>query len=443
MENFTNILSALQAILPTQLLAPSRSALAAKLGTPRTTLYRIMDGKFKEGAMQNLLSQLDEQLNVNVTSLLRMEAAINNERDFTKLIKPECDLQDPEWPYKVIFDFVSHDYSSFSPDFRNGVLNQILPWERRDPMTFFNMLAYFYINRTDVKFYTPGKTHKERCAAVMEELGMRLIERFPSNGLAAGIVFAYSKTDFYNMESQTLWSLVQNISTMLKTFASPLDATESECNFRLLQGLSVRSYWKGKDPDKVFLLWLQPGRKPATGHYELFSIDRHSGAPKGIASLFLLTEEILSIFIKETYNALMGLYQKDGDRLSFQWEKEGDDPMETGNSLTLLSPANSQSLRELDRSLSDDALTREMARSEGFDYDFAMQPADVILSRQELTIVLKDGSRHSIAIATAPFLSTVTPGETIMVVRHLADDDVYVVWPQLRQSLPFNLFKKI
>ncbi len=441
MENFTNILSALQAILPTQLLAPSLKALADTLGTPRSIFYRIKNGNVGEGAMQNLLSQLNERLYVGVNSLLRMEAAINNVRDFTKLIRPECDLTDPDWPYKVILDFVSHDYSSFSPEFRNGTLNQILPWERQDPMTFFNMLAYFYVKTSDVKFYTPGKTHKERCAEVMERLGMRLVEKFPSNGLAAGIVLSYSTTDFYNMESQTLWSLVQNISTMLKTFACPLDTTDSECNFRRLSGLLVRSYWKGKDPDKVFLLWLQPGRKPATGHYELFSIDRRSEVAKGIASLFLLSEEILSIFIKETYNSQRGLYHADGSSLSFKWEREGEDPLGTGNSLTLLSPAKSQSLRELDRSITDDTLLREMARSEGYDYDFAMQPADVILSRRELTIVLKDGSSHSIDIASAPFLTTITPCETIMVVRQLDDNEIYVVWPQLRQSLPLKLFK--
>lgn len=440
MENFDNVLAALQAVLRTQLLAPSWNALALKLGIARSIFYRIDKGTANQSAVQNLLNLLNEHLYIDSTSLLQMEAAITNVSDFTRIIKPEMNLDHPEWQFQVILAFILHYYSHFSPDFRNGILQNILHLERTDPRAFFNMLAYFYITSCDIKFYKKNLTHKERCAAVIEPLGKKLIDIFPSNGFAAGIALNYSLSDILNAESKTLWSLVGTISSMLQAFASPLNTSEQDCNYRLLPGLSNRSYWKGKDPDQILLLWLRPGREPATGHYELFAIDPHSKKPQGIASLFLLNEEFAAVFIKSSKNSQMALYSFEDETLFFSWEDPNDDPMQTGNKLTLLSLTDSQSLRELDRSITEDSLIREMARSEGFDYDFAMQPEDVIISRNKLILTLKNGKSYEIDIDFAPFLSKLTPQENIMVCRQISDDRVFVIWPQIRQSIPLDLF---
>ncbi len=136
----------------------------------------------------------------------------------------------------------------------------------------------------------------------------------------------------------------------------------------------------------------------------------------------------------------MALYSFNDDILSFSWEDPNDDPMHIGNTLRLLSIADSQSLRKLDHSLTDDSLIREMARSEGFDYDFAMQPEDVIISRTKLILTLKNGKSYEIDIDFAPFLRNLTPQENIMVCRQLSDDRVFVIWPQIRQSIPLDLF---
>ncbi len=114
--------------------------------------------------------------------------------------------------------------------------------------------------------------------------------------------------------------------------------------------------------------------------------------------------------------------------------------MQTGNKLTLVSLTNSQSLRELDRSITENSLILEMARSEGFDFDFAMQPEEVILSRTKLTVLLKNGKSYEIDIDFAPFLRNLTPKENIMVCRQLSDNRVFVIWPQIRQSIPLDLF---
>lgn len=444
MENYQNILQTLQTVLPTELLAPSMSALAKTLGySGRNSLYRVLKGEAGTTSIDGLLNRLEKHLNADVATLLRMEAAIRNATDFNRIIKPEFKQDYPAWQYQAILAFIVHDYSNFSPDFQNGNLRQILLFEHSDPRAFYNMLAWFYINALAPKFYDRNKTHRERCAAIMEPLGERLKAIFPENGMGVSAAYAYSISDVYNAEAQNLWSLVESMATMLQAFASPIGTTENDCRCRLLPGIPHRSYWKGSDPDKVLLMWIRPGRERATGHYELFSICRQSGAIKGIASIFFLSEDIASVFTKRDSNTQMTVYSHDAETLAFEWEKPDADPMQTGNKWTLLPPSASQSLRELDRSLTDDALIREMARSEGFEYDYSSQPADVILSLHKLTLILKNGNRYSVDIEFAPFLRNINPCEPLIVCRQISDDRDFVIWPEIRQSIPLDLFTTI
>lgn len=116
MENFNDIVRALKAVLDTQLLAPSWNALAIKLGIARSIFYRIEEGKANQSAIQNLLSLLQEHLYISPSSLLQMEAAITNTSDFSRFIKPEMNLDSRDWQFKVLLDFIRHDYSHFSPE---------------------------------------------------------------------------------------------------------------------------------------------------------------------------------------------------------------------------------------------------------------------------------------------------------------------------------------
>ncbi|MDE6479739.1 MAG: hypothetical protein K2L45_05655 [Muribaculaceae bacterium] len=447
MENCDDIFRLLSAILNTQLLAPSVNALAEKLGygvSSRSSINRIKKGIAGSGAVDTLVNRIHQHLNIDVNALMRMEAAIQNAYHFEKLIKPQMNLGHKDWQFHAIYPFISHDYSHFSPEFRKGDMQRMLLLELTAPRAFFNMLAYFYIVSTDVKYYQKKSlTHKQRCAEIIEPLGERLIRMFPSNGLAAGLVYSYSISDLFNAETPILWSLVETIGSMLQAFASPLDSTYKESRSRLLPGLPERAYWRGKDNNIILLLWSRHGKEPASGHYELFAIEKNSKIPVSIASLFFMSDEIMSAYLKRTSRSQFGVYNIAGDSISFEWENPNDDPMQTGNKWELLSPDSSQSLRELDRSLTDDALTREMAHGEGFDFDFAMQPADVIISRTQLSLLLNNGSKYSIDINFAPFLSKLTPAEPLMVCRQLSDGRIFAIWPEIRQSIPLDLFTTI
>ena len=444
MENLEAQLQTLQKVLPTQLLAPSMSALASTLGySGRNSFYRILQGKAGPDAIKNLLDRLDTHLHIDATALLRIEAAIDNASELNRLIRPEFNQDYSEWQYQALLAFIADHYDYFSPDFRNGDLQTILRFRHSNPRGFYSMLAWFYINSLSSNFYKRNKTHRERCAAIIEPLGNRLKEIFPGNGLGLIAAYAYSRSEIYNAESQTLWSLVESMAAMLEAFASPVETVDKDGRYRLIPGFTARTYWHGTDPDKVLLLWLRPGRETATGHYELFSVNRASAATECLASIYILSEEIASVFTKHDSNTRMALYSYMDDILSFLWEDPEADPIQTGNKWSRLSTDRSRSLRELDRSITDDALTREMARSEGFDYDFALQPSDVVISRSKLTLYLNDGSRYSCPVDSAPFFRLLTPEEPLMICRTLAEGRLFAIWPEIRQSIPLDLMTTI
>lgn len=172
MENQQDILKTLQTVLATELLAPSMSALVSKLGySGRNSLYRILKGEAGKASVDNLLNRIETCLNTDVSALLRMEAAIVNASDFNRLVRPEFRQDYTDWQYQAVLAFIIHEYGYFSPDFQNGDLNIILNFERTDPRSFYNMLAWFYIKAIAPKFYDRRLTHRERCAAILEPLG--------------------------------------------------------------------------------------------------------------------------------------------------------------------------------------------------------------------------------------------------------------------------------
>ena len=146
MENHQDILKTLQTVLQTELLAPSMSALAKKLGySGRNTLYRILKGEAGASSVDTLLSRLETHLNTDVNTLLRMDAAITNASDFNRFVSPEFKQDYPEWQFHAIHAFIVHDHSNFSPDFQNGLLRQILLFQHTEPRAFYIMMSLIHI----------------------------------------------------------------------------------------------------------------------------------------------------------------------------------------------------------------------------------------------------------------------------------------------------------
>lgn len=436
-----NLINALQTVISNNLLAKSDSDLARTLGYGgRTNINRIKRNTIGWKALEKFRSSLNDILYINDETLLRMANVACSTSELIKLIKKHSNSKDPDFPFKVLHAFISHDFSFFDRDFHDTTLNDILKLERTDPEALYQILSYLYIKTAKVNFYKGNGTHHERCAAVIEPLGQRFIEIYPENGLGAASAYAYSISKIYNSEAPTLWSLITSMASMLRFFAQPVDTLNTEPDIRRLSGIGDRAYWQGKNPDEVILTWYMPGTRATNGHYEVIKIDRSSSHMENSGTVTFLSDDILTLFSKPDSGSEFGVYSWDGTHISFSWEQENADPMRTGNSWTLLKLDNSQFLRKLDRSLSDHDIMQEVMESEGFESDEKFRISDVIISREKYILEMKNRQRYSIELSQFPFLGSITPSECVIICRYTKDGTLYVIWPAIKHSIPLDMF---
>lgn len=436
-----NLVKALQIVLSTCLIARTDSDLAAILGYKgkgRTTIDRIRHNMVGRTALANFCIRLSNVLNITEETILKMAYVVSSTSEFSQIIKNHFDRDDPDSPFKVLYSFISHDFSFFDKEFQEITVNDILSVEHREPKVFYQVLSYFYIKASGIDFYKKNITHNERCSSIIESLGQRLIMLYPENGLATASVYGYSISKIHDKESPTLWSLIEAMSVMLRFFAHPIDTLKSESAIRRLTGIGGRAYWKGKDPEDVILTWYIPGSLSTNGHYEVLKINRETYRLENTASLTLIGYNKVSIFSKPGAASEFGTYSWDGIKLRFKWNRGNDDLTHVGNSWELQLLNNSQSLRHLDRHISDADIMQEILRSEGFESEISLQLSDVILSRGKCTLAMKSSQRYSVDISEFRFLKSITPADPIIICRLKKDDTIYVIWPTLQQAIPFD-----
>lgn len=321
----------LQEILSTNLIAPSTSELAKELGYKgRTSLYRVRYGESTEKAVAEVCQRLESVLGITREALLQMGSTISNTTKFTSLMKHEMNTSHPDWQFQALLAFVGKDYSHFSPRFRTEELSSIVKLSEDDPEAFFAMLAYFYVKSRRCQFYVKGIPYKEQCARLMEELGERLAAIYPENTMATNLVYCYSKSTVFDSESHILWNLVRSMASMLECFANPRKSIESVDDMLLLAGTGNRIYWRA-DRNNLLLAAVVHGRRPGSGFYEVFSVDRSGKAIENICSIYLLSENIVSVTDKLTKTSQLGIYSWDNRLLTFSWEAPEDNPTGAGN----------------------------------------------------------------------------------------------------------------
>lgn len=434
----------LQQVLATELLAPSVSRLAEILGYQgRTTLYRLREGTASDKAIHEFCKRLKDTLYVSDDSLREMYVTVTNASRLSALMKDEMNTAREGWQRQVLLAFVSRDFDCFSPRFRDEELGALMKLETEDADSFYNMLAWFYVKAVNFDFYTKGLTHRQRCAAMIEPVGRWLMGIYPENSMAEQVALTYSMSDIHNAEAETLWSGVKSFALMLECFANPDILRKTMNKLYKLPGIGSRSYWRGNtDEDTVILMSLNMGELPGSGYYDVYHVKRNGDGCRSVCKLLIMSDEILSLVNTSGKNPQLGVFGYDGERLSFTWEKENDDPTESGNLWHRLPLENSASLRELDRSVSDETLFQATLLAEGIETVEGMEVVEVILSRHWLRIYLKNKTSYKIDRNRVPFLKHVSPDMPIGIYRRIEDGDLYVVWLTLKQTLPLSFFQK-
>lgn len=445
MEKKTKITDELKRVLSSQLLSPTLSELAATLGYKgRATMYRIFKDEASSKAIDGLLRKLSDTLLIDEDSILTMSTTVQNTYYFSQLIgRNAIDSSADDFPFLVLNSFVSRDYSLFRPEFATTDLHEILLLKQEDPEAFYNMLAYFYLKNPAIQFYRKGLTHKERCASIIEPLGERFISLYPENTIASAMVYSYSNSDIYNSELPILWSLVQSVSAMLRYYGDPKETISGIKEIRLLPGLFGRNYWEGSDRDTVIIsLAVRYTNNETAARYDIFKYSRKTGHIRNIGFLSFLSDSLFIVRLTGTEWSQFGMYTWNNHELTFQWEKPDDNPTGLGNRWTLLDPACSQSLREIDKSLPDATLHAERIKRCGFIPVPGFEVIDVAISRSRFCLILNNGRRYSIEISQARFIKGLHPNEPVQIYEHIEDNEMYVFWPDIMHYLPLSSFTK-
>lgn len=429
-------------ILATELLAPSHGELAKALGyRGRMSLYRLSHGTASERAVDSFCSRLEEVFYIDDDILRKIATTIDDTANITRIVRRCSDSSQEDWPFGVLRAFVTNDYTMMSDGFAENELLDLLAIERADSDRFYAMLAYFYIRATHVNFYAKGMSHLQRCAAVMEALGKRFVEIFPENSIACSFVYIYSTTELLKFEAPILMSLVLSIGTMLSMFRNPEFTTKQECDALLLSGMRSRTYLECSDHEKLILMRMV-SEIGSSGYYELFVLNRVRETVDNLYAVAFLTERVVLVRSKINDGRWLGRYVWDGTTLALEWENDGDNPIGLGNVWRKLALSDSRSLRELDRSITDDTLSRKVLQAEGWEEIPGFRVRDVVISCEVYSLVMQNGSRYSIPLGKARFLERVLPSEPVRVCRRSEDGIVFVFWPNIKHTLPIEAFDR-
>lgn len=439
-------LDILAAIVRSPMLAPSVSALATALDYPsRSTLYRVIDGSAGESAAYGLLERLIETFELSKEAINDMYEVIVREEYLRACLTSEFMQSAARRRARdIVVAFVTHGFSAFSVSFRQGPLTELMRLETDRPEMFYAVLGYYYIRETGVNVYNPRRDFFEYCGAIMESLGDELMEIYPENDAAISVVGLISRTEFYDSSPRVLWTLIDPLGTMLRFFARPGDGYQSLGEAIILEELAERTYWRGMDERRTLLL-LQPvaGPKPGSGNYKLFKIDATRAAAEFIGVILILDEDTLTINIPVRGIYRFGGYELDEETLTLTWERRDDDPTGAGNRWMRLDPRRSQTLRALDRRLTDEQLDRSHLGALGADLMPGYEIDDVVLTRSHMRLCLRSGDVYSIALDEFDFMSGLLPSEPVRIIRMEEDGELLVHWPRIMICVSLEKFTKI
>lgn len=436
-------LEILQNILPTGLISESISSLAATLGyKSRATLYRIMDGRASTNAVNEFYRKVETTLFLSEDTLYNINSTIDNVVRLNRLLKSDMDL-DNYSSFDILKAFISHDYSIFSDNFKSNELPGLQRSERTDPDAFFTMLAYFYFKSLRVDFYEGGKTHRERCAEIMEPIGRQLMELYPANGIAAETVYIYSRSDILNAEAPILWNFITTLATLLQYYGTPDIGNIVARNMFLVPFLSDRTYWRADSHSGLILMRAVKHNVPGSGYYDIFMTETGTGKVESIGVITFLSDEILSYRDKLSCNSQLGMYQIDEGNLIFIWESEDESPSGLGTHWKRQSLQYSQSLRDLNKHLSDNQLNEAALRADGYKSLPGYSVVNVNLSRSGVRLSLSNGHIYEISYSTAPFLEYILPSNDVIIAKQISNGEIFVSWPQLMHCIPLRLFTRL
>lgn len=409
----------LENILPTILLSgllgPTPSKVAAELGySGRTTVSRIMKGNAGPAAISDFCRRIAGRFGLSTDDLMEMDRYFDLTRWFGRLCA-DCQLGFSEMLVRVVGD----DYAclNLSPE----KLSELLRLRRDRREDFMAVLSFSF-------FRQPGST--------LEALVGRLLAAFPDNEIGRYVCSNYTTSPIALGRFPARIKDIELGALIIKSFCRDyLDSTRFAW-YVPLPDLPERSYWSESDSDCYVLLKRVMVNNNRNAYYEFFHIRKTDGSIENPAQLFFTDNGLAGLHLKDERRTVWANYSAAARRLELQWlnRSVGAEVMER------LQPENSQSLRRLDSTLTDERLADAVRVANGIELVARLKVIDVTISRTTLTLHTADGSRFGIDRHARSFLATVGPDMEVMVYRDTGDGLFYAEWPALGERVGLSEF---
>ena len=446
----------LQCLIANRVFAPSHSALAKGLGYKgKMAIYRLMEGKAAERTVDEIWKRIQDCYLVSDITLYNLARIFEGAKYGTDRLLPEMNQEHPHWVENLLIAFVNDFYDYFSPEFQEEEAPSLKDLRKDEPEVFWGLVIMLYIRCKKIDFYH-GNTKLNYCRLI-EALDHLLFTLYPENVDAHGVSFSLKALDVSN-----LYKAISNGIVLFRRYTE-VDFTENASRGMMLFDWGKRSYWHRPDcsygpGSEIWLLVEQNSGRATNGYYMALRLE----AGKDIHTFELKDTLVFCFWTVDDEDdppilqACRGsgakrewcfyVYEYDEERRQLSLEPNP----ETGNLFGL--PDELQMI-DLDHPDGKDEKVwgRVLRMWEEHHGNAVFQKAkemfsgwveqeeeykltDVQISRNKITLVidrLGKPVQYELPIEAYDFLSEINPSQSVSILKHTDDDEIYVGWTEL------------
>lgn len=462
-------LEILQCLIDNHVFASSASALAKRLGYKgKMSLYRLMQGNTSKKAVNEIWNKLLAEFSIDDTVLYALARICYMAKDFYDIVQTEMNIQHSKWIETVIYSLVDDYYDLYSNKFKANTLPTLKEMKTEEPDLLWGMITMFYIRAKKIELYTKNGT--TMTYKILSDLDKELFALHPENIRAhQAALNLISMIPLYESPF-TIWELLYN-SIIIFRYYTNTDFINTAMKSSILFNWPARSYWivPGTAYHQGAHAWLLVAYNPNDSNYGLY-IALHLEMGKNTEEYQVLDTCILQFTFPENKLLLTQLvdqikkityynyeYNPENQMLYLSNTFNEDNPYKLPPTLyriNLTSPSGkdekiwSRILNMFDKDgRGRDIYLRTLESFLGeTDFTESYKIVDIIASRTLLSIIVNHSGKiykYQISIKDHTFLSSISPSQKIVFIRHNTDGELYVEWPHLGYGIKLSEFTQI
>lgn len=407
----------LREIVLSGLIAPTPSQVAAATGYKgRSTVIRIIKGTAKRDAIANFCDRLREHFGLSEADLRHIYESLKLSKAFAR----QCELTGKDFD-SILTAAVDGDLTCFEPILGSDEYASLLRMRRDKPEQFVTMLSFVYFKNPD---------------ATIDSLISLLRKAFAGNAVGTYIGTVYSDFPVARSRRPRAIKDIETGAMIIRCFCDDYTDLSGYRHMNHLRGIGVRSYWTEHEAGRIALLRAVNIEQGCNAYYELFYIYGECERLENPAQLYFLDNGLAACYLKESRRTSWAHYSATEQAIELSWI--GVDGLHSTSKLDRLDRANSRSLRDIDKSLSDSQLYLCSRTASGIIDLPTLKVKDVSTSRSTVTLHLTNGSNISLDRSLRRFMAEITPDMDVAIYRDATDNIIYAEWPTLGNRIPLD-----